>query len=177
MLAGCGAIMRSGTNSWLDRGTGLTMSIAERVMVFARTEAQYSLSARDYVYLGPVETNRQGLREQYLWVGIATTLDRGFLAPESELPVALIATVRDEPIRFELQPWEDLLPGSSPQAIYATDVALGGQLGARVTLDQIRLLATAQPTAIRVTDPSGRSRIYSLWEPSADWSEFTNGAD
>lgn len=176
-LAGCGAIGGRGDTHWLDRDTGLTATIAERVMVFARTEAQYSLSARDYVYLGPVETNRQGLREHFLWVGIATTLDRGFLAPESDLPIAVVATVLDEPIRFALEPWSDLVPGSRSSPVYATKVALYGELGARATLDQIRRIGAAQPTAIRVTYASGRTRVYSAWDTGTGWPEFASGVD
>jgi len=31
-----------------------------------------------------LEINRQGVREHYLWVGVATTIDRGFIAPEAQ---------------------------------------------------------------------------------------------
>ncbi len=78
-LAGCAG---GGRLEQLDEQSGATIVRGPAVLVYARTEPRYSRSARDYVYLGPVETNRQGVREYFLWVGVATTIDRGFIAPE-----------------------------------------------------------------------------------------------
>jgi len=83
LLAACVAACagQSALLETLDERTGMTIVRSREPLVFARTEPRYSRSARDYVYLGPLATNRQGVREHYLWVGIATTLDRGFIAP------------------------------------------------------------------------------------------------
>ena len=78
----------------LDEKSGVTIIADTLPIVFARTETRFSRSGRDYLYLGPVETNRQGLREYYLWVGVASTLDRGYIAPESALPDRVIVDGR-----------------------------------------------------------------------------------
>jgi hypothetical protein len=163
----------------LDRSTGTTLGTAPRPMLFARTEARYSRSNRDYIYLGPVETNRQGLREYYLWVGVATTLDRGYLAPELELPVSVQLQVQGgEPMLFELSPWAQAIPGLSPANAYPTQVALRGQLGARATRDQLRLIADAAPTSIRIGTSDGATRIYDLWEREpVDWTPLLGRAN
>jgi hypothetical protein len=163
----------------LDRSTGMTVDVAPRPMVFARTEARYSRSTRDYIYLGPVETNRQGLREYFLWIGVATTLDRGYLAPELEFPVSVQLQLQGgEPLLFELSPWSQAIPGLSPANAYRTQVALRGQLGARATRDQLRLIAEAAPTSIRIGTAAGTTRIYDLWEREpVDWTPLLGRAN
>lgn len=170
-LQGCQSVAsRSGTERF-DSSTGMTVGIADQIMVFARTEARYSRSTRDYIYIGPVETNRQGLREYFLWVGVATTLDRGYLAPEIDLPTSLQVVLQGEPMVFDLRPWSEMIPGLASMSAYETRVTLQGQLGARATRDQLRLLAEAAPVSLRVGASDGRTRVFELWtkEP-ASWS-------
>ncbi len=177
-LAGCQSFAgRSGTER-LDSSTGMTIGVANQTMVFARTEARYSRSTRDYAYLAPVETNRQGLREYFLWVGIATTLDRGYLAPEMDLPTSLQVILQGEPMVFDLQPWSETVPGPTAASVYRPPVALRGQLGARVTRDQLRLLAEGAPASIRVGSSDGRTRVYEIWdEEPVNWSALLGAAN
>lgn len=169
---GCQGLAPRQPGPRLDTHTGMTVSTASELMVYARTEARYSRAARDYVYLGPLETNRQGLREYYLWVGTATTLDRGFLAPEPQLPVAIYASVRGEPMEFALQRWSVEFSGSSALSTYTTTVELYGELVARVTLDQLRMLAQNEPESIRARLPDGSTRVFARWGDAAAWSGF-----
>jgi hypothetical protein len=141
-------------------------------MVFARIEAQYSRSARDYIYLGPAETNRQGVREYFLWVGVASTLDRGYLAPESGLPTELEITIQGEPMSFELDAWPPPYLSAESAAVYATPVALRGQLASRITYDQLRLINDARPETILVRGADDRARAFSVWPSSSNWDGF-----
>ena len=176
-LAGCQATGAASANERLDQSTGLTLTTANEVMVFARTEPRYSRSARDYIYLGPVETNRQGLREHFLWVGIATTLDRGYLAPPIDLPESLQVMVQGEPMVFDLLPWTQTVPGLAPAKVYPTSVTLQGQLGARATRDQLQLLAVAAPSSIRVRMPDGQLRAYESRADAVNWTILGTRSD
>ncbi len=148
----------------LDERAGMTLTSAREPLVFARTDPRYSRSARDYLYVGPFETNRQGVREYYLWVGVATTLDRGFVAAPQELPRTLYVTVEGEPIELELKPLDDLVRRTIDVPIYATAVKLQAELAARVTLQQLQRLATAAIDEVSVATLGGRSpRAYGLW--------------
>lgn len=154
---------------YLDRQTGATVSTAAAALVFARTDARYSRSGRDYLYLGPVSLNHQGLREYYVWVGLGTTLDRGYLAPERPVPSKLHVVVGDELMELALRPWETIA-ATSRGATYRTSVTVDTALGARVTLDQLELLSTVAIESIFVSHAAGQ-HIYSSWVPG-DWSEF-----
>jgi hypothetical protein len=154
----------------LDAQSGATLMTAAVPLTFARTDARYSRSGRDYLYLGPVSLNRQGLREYYLWVGIASTIDRGYLAPARPAPTLLHVIVDDELMEFELGAWEALVGTRSGSPEYPTRVSVQSQLVARVTLDQIERLARSAIRSIYVADERGQ-QTFTDWA-AGDWREF-----
>ncbi len=174
-LLGCQSLRSADAPlSRLDASTGTTVVIAREPMVFARLDAQFSRSARDYVYLGPAQTNRQGVREYFLWIGVASTLDRGYFAPENELPIEIEIMIQGEPMAFELDDWPP--PYLSPESanLYSTPVELQGRLASRITYDQLRLINEARPDRIFVRGADARMRAFSVWTTSSDWADFLN---
>jgi hypothetical protein len=175
LLAACVAACagRSALVETLDERAGMTITRSREPLVFARTEPRYSRSARDYVYLGPVATNRQGVREHFLWVGVATTLDRGFIAPTAPAPRILYVTVNGEPIELPLRPLQELVRSTSTDRFYATPVPVQVELAARVTLQQLALIDATRPTSIAVgMDGETAPRAYARWDDKADFSAF-----
>jgi hypothetical protein len=156
----------------LDERAGMTLLRAREPLVLARTDPRYSRSARDYLYVGPLETNRQGVREYYLWVGVATTLDRGFMAPVSELPQVLYVTVDGEPIELKLRPLADFVRRTLDTPVYATPVRLEAELAARVTLQQLELLAATAFEKVEVAAAEGPPRTFVLWADTMAFPEF-----
>jgi len=151
---------------------GVTITRDDAPLVFARTESRYSRSARDYLYLGPVETNRQGIRDYYLWVGIATTLDRGFIAPTVEIPQMLYLNVHGEPIELPLRPWGEMLRDGELAPLYETAVDIGTALAARVTLQQLELFAADPLVSITTATTDGETREYFRWDERQGWLDF-----
>ena len=170
-LAGCGSQTRV-VRERLDVPSGTTVLAGTEPMVFARTQPQYSRSGRDYLYLGPVETNRQGVHEYYVWVGVATTLDRGYLVPIVSEPERVFVDVAGEPMELVLRPWREREPGLQDARVYGTPVRLGAELAARVTLDQLHKLASEPLQTVRVVDRDGATREYYRWHEGSDWPAF-----
>ncbi len=156
----------------LDEPSATTVLAGAEPMVFARTEPQYSRSGRDYLYLGPVETNRQGVREYYVWVGVATTLDRGYVVPGETEPERVFIDVAGEPMELPLRPWREREPGLHDARVYGTSVRLGAELAARVTLDQLLKLAGEPLQSVRVVGHDGATRAYYRWHEGSDWPAF-----
>ena len=156
----------------LDARTGSTWTSERAPVVFARTEARYSRSARDYLYIGPVEINRQGTRDYYLWVGVASTLDRGYLAPAMSLPDKLYVDVGGEVMEFALQPWSSLTPLRADESLYSTAVDVEAELGARVASSQVARLAAELPRTVRVAVPDSPTREYQRWDDAPVWPAF-----
>jgi hypothetical protein len=155
-----------------DSTFGVTWTVGSEIATFARTEAQFSRSARDYLYLGPVAVNRRGTIEYYLWVGAASTLDRGFLAPQATQPSRLFVYVDGEPIELDLALWSDRVPELNGAQAYAPPVDVRAQLAARVTRDQLQMISAAAVQTIEIEDASGAARSYVPWEPWTGWPEF-----
>jgi len=174
-LAACASPTRV-VRERLDEPSGTTVLAGAEPMIFARTEAQYSRSGRDYLYLGPVETNRQGVREYYVWVGVATTLDRGYLVPLAGEPQRLFVEVAGEPMELVLRPWSEREPNLRDARVYATPVRLEAELAARVTLDQLLRLASEPLQSLRVVDRDGATRAYYRWQAGSDWPAFLAAA-
>ena len=172
ILVGCHATVSPLANERFDPTTGGSFLTADEPMVFARTEGQYSRSARDYVYLGPIETNRQGTRDYYLWVGFASTLDRGYLAPETEAPETLLVNVQGELMEFKLRPWSERTSSLGSTPLYSTAVNVQSPLSARVTLHQLGLLASEALESVRVGDANGKTRLYRRWRDEQSWRRF-----
>jgi hypothetical protein len=175
LLAACVAACADGSAllETLDERAGMMIVRSREPLVFARTEPRYSRSARDYVYLGPLATNRQGVHEHYLWVGIATTLDRGFIAPAAEPPRTLYVTVNGEPMELPLRPLGELVRSTLNEPFYSTPVPVRVELAARVTLQQLALIDAARPTSIAVGgEGEGAPRTYARWGGDADFSAF-----
>lgn len=171
-LGGCSARGDLGRREKLDEATGVTIMRARAPIVFARAETRYSVSGRDYLYLAPVETDRQGVHEYFLWVGAATTLDRGYIAPSAAPPEALYLRVRGEWMRLELGPWTERVPDPAAARPYRTPVQTRTELAARVTLDQLDLMAREPLESIRVVDAAGRTTDYARWDKGPAWPGF-----
>jgi len=156
----------------LDSATGLTIVTERAPAAFARTETRLSRSARDYVYLGPVEINERGAREYLLWVGIASTIDRNYLAAETTIPDLLYIDLEGEPMEFELEPWDQRVSALAGRVIYEPAVAPARSLAARVTLDQIRRISRGQPQRIRIAKQDASTIEYVLWADFSPWQAF-----
>jgi hypothetical protein len=161
-----------GARELLDEKSGVTVLTANDPMVFARTESQYSRSERDYLYLGPVETNRRGTRDYYLWVGLGTTIDRGYFAPLGHAPTTLYLQVQGAPMELKLEAWLEREPALGRLRLYRTPVKLRAELAARVTLDQLKLIAGESPKSVRVVTGDADGKLYFLWKNVAAWPEF-----
>jgi len=146
----------------LDSGTGVTVMRATAPLILYSDNSAYAAHARDYVYLGPIEVNTMGMRSHFLWLGIWSTIrdDERQLADRSGFE-SVVLFVDGEPLPLELAGWTlDAIGVSEP--VYVKPVASAADAYYYVTLDQVRLLATAQQIDLRVG--AARPRVYELWD-------------
>jgi len=167
VLAGCSSTPNREVR--FHEETGLTWASMDEAIVLARSTPQYTVAARDYIYIGPVETNRLGELEHHLWLGIASTVDRelrGESAPESD---TLVLLVDGTPVALPLTTWE----AAFESAPYETPVPVAGVQAARVSLDQIQRIARADSVEVQVLSASGSTVRYELWHGNwPSWSNF-----
>lgn len=170
LLAACGS--RGGVLERLDADSALTIVTAQGLLAFAKTDARLSRSARDYIYLGPVEINERGTRTHYLWIGVASTIDRDYLNAAAPIPAVLYVEIGGAPMEFELHRVEELLPELGEVRLYEPAVSTGVVLLARITVDQLRRMSASGLPSIRVAGANGDLSEYLLWNDERPWTEF-----
>lgn len=152
--------------------TGSTWRVAGEPLVFQRTEARYSRSAHDYTYVGPVALNRRGTYDYFLWIGIGSTLDRGFLAPEDSAPESLLLFIDDEPHVLSLMDWDQRVSALPDVVPYDPPVTVRWSMAARITHDQIELISDRGIGRLVLQSASGDAREFQPWGERIDWNSF-----
>jgi hypothetical protein len=153
---------------------GVTWSSTPALITLARSAPRFSASARDYLYIAPVEANDSGTRRHYLWLGAASTVDRARSGATPSSGVTLLIIADGVPMALPLTPWEQGFgtpPDDAPAPIYATQRA-------QVTLDQLEWFANAQSVDVELVTNDGAALRYELWDGAwSQWHAFVVGVD
>ena len=149
--------------------SGLTVVALDDAIVLARPVRRLTVAARDYAYIGPVEINRMGQRDHYLWLGLASTIDRAFAdAPPADAE-SLAIFVDGQPMILKLTDWSANLDRSP----YETVVPVYATLSARASLHQIQRIADATSIEVHIISKSGPAFRYRMWQGAwSSWSTF-----
>jgi len=144
----------------------------DEAVLLAHAVPGAAAGARDYAYIGPVEINRMGLREFYLWISLASTIDREYLGLTPIDATELVLIVDDEAMAFSIGTWNtdlDVAPYTSSAPVYAT-------LEVSTTLDQIRRIAAAETVELHLIAATNTNSQYRFWKGDwAEWQKFPEG--
>ena len=164
LMAGC-ASKSPLMSERLDERTGVTITALDLPVTLAREAPDLAYSSRDYAFVGPVEFNRMGQRSYYLWIGMASTVDRSRTREAPPAPVALSILAAGVPLVVELEKWDD----GRGQTLYQTNLPVYATYRAAVSLDIIKLLANADTLRIGL-EGAAESWHYSTWSgTSQEW--------
>ena len=167
LLAGCASLPP--VESGLDT-KGRTESRATALVTLARPAPRFSEAARDYLYLAPVEINETGTRRHYLWLGLATTVDRAWASAQVSTPATLVIVFDGLPVAMPLSSWDSAPPS------FATPAPTYEVRRAQVTLDQLERLATAASIEVELVTADGVRANFVPWRGTwSDWLPFVAG--
>lgn len=164
LLAGCAASERA--KSRLD-SSGLTVVTHSDAVLLARPVRTLASGARDYATIGPVEINRMGRLEHYLWIALASTIDRDLAGLEPPTPSTVLLIVDGDAMVLPVSRW----PHDLDVAPYVTHAPVYATLAAPASLDQIHRIAGADSVELQLILPSQQSAVYRAWEGS--WQAWT----
>lgn len=167
LFAGC-AMQPSGL-SRLD-SSGVTVVTLSDVIVFARPVRAIAAAARDYAYVGPIQVNRMGDRQNYLWIALASTVDRELVGLDPTHAVALVLMVDEVPMEFPLVEWDTTLDAPP----YIATVPIYATLAAHTSLDQIHHIASANSIELHLVVGAGNTARYQHWQGA--WTAFARFA-
>jgi hypothetical protein len=155
----------------LDEMTGVTWTTLSEPVAMAHATPQLSTAARDYLYVGPIEMNERGTREEFLWFGLATTVPGTLSEDIASMPRSLILEVDGLAFELPVSEWEEPVP-------YETPATVTHSVTARVSLDQIGLIAGASHVSIELHNADGSSAAYEHWNGEwIDWVAFRDAMD
>jgi hypothetical protein len=169
LLAGCAA--EPPIESAID-SKGRTRSTATSMVTLASAAPRFSEAARDYLYLVPVEINETGTRRHYLWLGLATTIDRAWLGAQLNAAETLVVSFDGVPVGLPLLAWD---PAPPP---FATPAPTYDVRRAHVSLDQLERLATAASIEVEIVPADAARTRFAPWRGRwDDWLPFVAGID
>lgn len=131
-----------------------------KAVVFYRAQPALSSVARDYLYLGPVQTNNSGTQELSLWVGLASTIDRGYLRESQPTGDELVVIIDGAKLRLPLIPWihdQDHNP-------FPTPIALAAALRAPISQQQLARIAQAKTLEVALASEATPALRFQHWE-------------
>ncbi len=144
-----------------DPGNGATVLRATKPLVLYRDNSAYAAFARDFVYLGPIEVNSMGSYDYYLWLGVWSTMRDSFRTDARDGFDTVVLLADGQPIPLEFSGWTlDTIGVTQP--VYVKPVAGAADAYYRVTIDQIRLIASARQIDLRVGGAGALS--YAMWD-------------
>ena len=151
---------------------GRTESRARALVTLARPAPRFSEAARDYLYLAPVEVNETGTRRHYLWIGLATTVDRHWVLAEPSAPATLVVVLDGVPVAIPLSSWDAAPP------TFATPAPTYEVRRAQVTLDLLERLAAGAAIEVELVAEDGARSTFEPWRGKwSDWLPFVAGID
>ncbi len=160
VLSAC-ASSTAKVREFLDEGTGVTVTSSITPIVMYRDNPSQAAYARNFLHIGPVEINRSGSYQYFLWVGIWNTMDTADSAARRDAFTEITIFADGEPLPLEIAGWTPDAIGASDH-VYVQPVASAANAYYRVTVDQIRVMAQASDLRIRTT--GGSPREYQLWD-------------
>ncbi|RZV35155.1 MAG: hypothetical protein EX272_11160 [Chromatiales bacterium] len=132
----------------MDPLTGVTVTRAPEPMVMYRNLSGQSAFGREYVYVGPVQVNKMGQRNHFLWLGIWRTANAADPAQTIDDFETIVIYADGEPLSLEAAGWTPGAVGLSESA-YVKPVASAVDGYYAVTVDQMRLIAESRDLELR----------------------------
>ncbi len=146
--------------------------LADRAIAYSSAVPALSIAARDYIYLMPVEQFEAGRWSPSLWVGVASTLDRGFQRLQLSQPQQLVFNIDGKVVRLPLMPWE---LGSEPPI--PTKVNVAHNLRSVIDYELLQALATAKSVVLTLGRSSQNQQLFSHWRGRWQESESRSAAE
>ena len=156
-ISGC-ASQQQGLSERLDERTGVTTTALDSPITLVRQAPDLAVGSRDYAFVGPVEVNRMGKRSYYLWIGLASTVDRARTREVPPRPVSLSMIVDGVPLVIELEEER----GDQGAQRYRTPLPVYGVYRAPVSLDIVKLLAHEDTLRLGL-EGSRDAWMYEAW--------------
>lgn len=159
LQTGC-ATTRGPVSETMDPLTAVTATFSNSPLIVYRDTPSRAAFSKQYVSIGPIEINKSGDYQYFLWLGIWTTLQTNDAGELQDGFDSVVLIANGEPLLLDIVGWT---PASINTSVPVYPKPFASSLDAyyRVTADQIRLITQADDLLLRTT---GSSPIeFALW--------------
>ena len=160
VIAGC-ATTAPAIREKLDPLTGVTVTFTSTPLILYRENSGQAAFARNYIHMGPIQVNRGGVYQHYLWLAAWNTMESPNIAEHQDDLESIVVFADGEPLFLELAGWTPDAIGTS-EPVYLKPVSSAVDAYYRVTADQIRLIVEASDLRLRTS--GANSREFVLWD-------------
>lgn len=168
LLNACATTPQMGVREVLDERTGVTVTSMQTSLEFYSPRPERGLQAASFAYLAPLEVNRMGKRDTYLWLSVL----RGADASEESVSVASgPPTLR---ITLEGETLEPTFVSANARElgmglpVYERPADWVGEAFYAVTPQEIARLAAASALALELGVADEEPRTYELSKMSLE---------
>jgi len=160
IVAGCASSAPT-VRDKLDTLTGVTVTFSNTPLIMYRDDSGRAAFARNYIQMAPIQVNRSGTYQYFLWLSVWNTMQPVNLAEHRDSLESIVLFADGEPMSLDLVGWTPEAIGTS-EPVYLKPVASSVDAYYRVTADQIRLIAEA--TDLRLRTSGANAREFGLWD-------------
>lgn len=166
LVAGCASTSPTDVREQLDDRTGVTVTSLGAPLEFYSAQPERGLEAASFAYLAPLEVNRMGQRDTYLWLSVVRGAEekRGDSATTRPGPPAVRITADAETLEpaFVSANARELGMG---QPVYERPADWVGEAYYAVTPQQVAQMAAANVLVLELLTGGGDPRRYDLSKP------------
>lgn len=161
-MAGCATTPPTGVREELDERTGVTVTSMQAPLEFYSQAPERGLEAASFAYLAPLEINRMGKRDTYLWLSVVRAAEERSAAGEAPPgPPQLRITLDGANLEPEFVSAQARELGLG-EAVYERPAHWVGESYYAVTPQQIAQMAAANELALELGNSGEETRRYDL---------------
>jgi hypothetical protein len=162
LVAGCASTPPTEVREELDERTGVTVTSMHAPLEFYSQTEERGLEAASFAYLAPLEINRMGQRDTYLWLSVVRGAER---ASDDDRPPPGPPQLR---IAVDGATLEPAFVGAQArelglgEVVYERPAHWVGESFYAITPQQIAQMAAANGLAVEIAYPDEEARRYDL---------------
>ena len=151
----------------LDMTTTEMVTTLRKPLVFAHENPRLSATGRDYLYLVPVEANRKSRQSLFVWVGLASTIDRRVTRSEVMQPTRIVFEVDGERLVLPLEQWHD----ANENDPVKVNLSISQSLRTALSVEDFEWLSQASDIQISLSTEQ-HEQEYTHWR--GRWPEWSD---
>lgn len=157
----------------LDAYTGVTVTYSSTPFVFSSGETANSFPQIDVVQLGPIEINRMGMLNYYLWLGITEFRFQDLKDGTPPPFESIVLNLDDSEIRLDVAGWSHDIIGTS-EPVYRKLFKTSFDAYYAIDLGQIEQMVGASEISFHTHAPDSReyTLTFGAERPMADLLDF-----